>query len=98
MLVTHGINPRSNGASATAFALSRAASGEHIAVVPSYAFNVVRYYVAPNFRYISVGLEHRCGPQRMVIIAEVPPDLTTMMNSCYPRLVKRMRHVEVRTR
>jgi len=83
---------------AAAFALSRAAPGEHIAVVPSYAFNVVGYYVAPNLRDIPVGLERRCGPQRMVIMAEVPPDLTTMMNSCYPRLMKRMHHVEVRMR
>ena len=83
---------------ATEFALSQAAPGEQIAVVPSYAFNVVRYYLAPNLRDIPVGLERRCGPQRMVIMAHVPPDLTTMMDSCFPRLIKRMRNVEVRAR
>lgn len=80
------------------FALSKAAPGEHIAVVPSYAFNVVRYYLPSNLRDIPVGLWRRCGPQRMMIMADVPPDLTKMMDSCYPRLIRRMHHVEVRTR
>ncbi len=83
---------------ASALALSAAAPGEHIGVVPAYAYNVVRYYLPPHKRDVPVGLWRRCGSQRLLILARMPISPVAMMDACYPRVLERVRGIEIRTR
>jgi hypothetical protein len=73
---------------------------EPIAVFPEYCKNVVRYYLSPERRAAVQG-ENACGPPRVLIFSgrEITPrDLIASMEKCYPRVVARLRLVEVRER
>ncbi len=73
---------------------------EPIAVFPEYCKNVVRYYLSPG-RRAAVRGENACGPPRVLILSgrEITPrDLIASMEKCYPRVVARLRLVEVRER
>jgi hypothetical protein len=83
--------------------LARKSAGPwgQIAVVPSYAADVVRYCLPVESRQLTVGLEPDCGSARVVILAEatyVPDGLTAKARACYPRLLAKKRRLEVRTR
>jgi hypothetical protein len=83
---------------ASALALSTAATGEHIGVVPAYAYNVVRYYLPPDKRDVPVGLWRRCGSERVLILAHMPISPIAMMDACYPHVLERVRGIEIRSR
>lgn len=76
-------------------------SGTTISVVPSYAVNVVRYYLPHDARNMAAGVESGCGSGRVLILSGfsyLPIDLSTRMTNCYPRLVKSLNQVQVRSR
>jgi mannosyltransferase len=85
---------------ATEIAAAEAAPGESIAVFPEYCHNVVRYYLNPERRGAIRGVEE-CGPQRVLILSGrfiLPADRISAMEKCYPRVVRRLKLVEVRAR
>jgi uncharacterized membrane protein len=82
-------------------AIESSAPGTAISVVPSYAVNVVRYYLPRDRREAAVGVDFGCGSGRVLILSGrewLPTDLTTRMVNCYPRIVKTFHRVEVRSR
>jgi hypothetical protein len=83
---------------AATLAFSAAAQGEHIGVVPAYAYNVVRYYLRADKRDVPVGLWHRCGSERLLILAHMPVSPVAMMDACYPHVLGQVRGIEIRTR
>jgi mannosyltransferase len=83
--------------------LARANAGPQgqIAVVPEYAAPVVRYYLPADSRRRAVGLEEDCGSARVAIVAGatyIPAGVGTKAQACYPRVLARLRHLEVRAR
>lgn len=83
--------------------LARASAGPQgqIAVVPYYAAAVVRYCLPADSRRLAVGLEEGCGPARVAIVAGatyMPDGVGAKAQACYPRVLARLRHLEVRTR
>ena len=71
-----------------------------IDVVPSYAANVVRYYLPPDRRALAHGLGAGCGDSRVLIISPghlTAPSYMSELNACYPRLLGRATRVEVRS-
>ncbi len=72
-----------------------------IAVVPSYAINVMRYYLPEPRRGSVVGLEVGCGTQRVLVLSGrnyLPSSFIAPLERCYPHMVSRLRRVEVRSR
>jgi mannosyltransferase len=83
--------------------LARASAGPRgqIAVVPYYAADVVRYCLPAGSRELAVGYEGDCGPARVAILAGatyVPDGVTAKAQACYPRVLAKLRHLEVRAR
>ena len=61
---------------------------------------MVRYYFSPE-RRAAVRGEDACGPPRVLILSGreiMREDLIAAMEKCYPRVVARLRLVEVRAR
>jgi len=86
---------------ATTAAVAGSATGTAISVVPSYAVNVVRYYLPRDRRDAAVGVDFGCGSGRVLILSGrqwLPTDQITRMVNCYPRMVKSLDQVEVRSR
>jgi mannosyltransferase len=82
-------------------AISQIAPDGQIAVVPSYAANVVRYYLPAQGRRSVVGLDFGCGTQQVLILSGrtwLPPSLIAAMEACYPRRLRQLENVEVRGR
>jgi hypothetical protein len=76
-------------------------SGTSISVVPSYAVNVVRYYLPPDSRNMAAGVDFGCGSGRVLILTGlqwVPADQVMKMENCYPRVAKILYEVQVRLR
>ncbi|MGH7913720.1 MAG: glycosyltransferase family 39 protein [Candidatus Binataceae bacterium] len=76
------------------------APDEPIAVFPEYCKNVVRYYLSPE-RRAAVRGENACGPPQVLILSGrdiLGKDQIGAMEKCYPRLIARLRLVEVRAR
>jgi hypothetical protein len=85
---------------ATELAARETTPQEPIAVFPEYCKNVVRYYLSPERRAAVRGAD-ACGPPRVLILSgrEITrQDLIAPMEKCYPRVVSRLRLVEVRAR
>ncbi len=85
---------------ATGLAVRQTAPDEPIAVFPEYCKNVVRYYVSAE-RRATVRGENACGPPRILILSGrdiLGKDQIAAMEKCYPRLIERLRLVEVRAR
>ena len=85
---------------ATEIAAGQTAPDEPIAVFPEYCKNVVRYYLSPERRGAVQG-EDACGPPRVLILSGrdiLGADQIAAMEKCYPRLIERLRLVEVRAR
>jgi uncharacterized membrane protein len=85
---------------ATELAARQTTPQEPIAVFPEYCKNVVRYYLSPERRAAVRGAD-ACGPPRVLILSgrEITrEDLIAPMEKCYPRVVARLRLVEVRAR
>lgn len=85
---------------AVALAVQQAAPDERILVAPSYGVYTVRYYLPRERRERAVGLDE-CGPERLMIFSGwwwLPAEETTRIKACYPRLVGRLRKIEVRSR
>ena len=83
--------------------LARANAGPQgqIAVVPEYAAPAVRYCLPADSRRLAVSLEESCGPARVVIVAGatyIPAGVGAKAQACYPRVLARLRHLEVRAR
>ncbi|HVA39080.1 MAG TPA: hypothetical protein VNF49_00325, partial [Candidatus Binataceae bacterium] len=86
---------------AAAVAIEKSAPGETISVVPSYAVNVVRYYLPRDRRDAAVGVDFGCGSGRVLILNVarwMPADRSATMASCYPRIVRSLFRAEVRAR
>jgi len=86
---------------AATVAIEKTAPGETISVVPSYAVNVVRYYLPRDQRDAAVGVDFGCGSSRVLILNVprwMPADQSTRMVSCYPRIVQSLFRAEVRAR
>ncbi len=85
---------------AARFAVETAAPDDVIAVYPAFCKNVLRYYVPPARRSSVIGLS-ACGSARVLVLTGrdiVSEDRISAMETCYPRLVRRLMLVEVRTR
>jgi uncharacterized membrane protein len=83
--------------------LARANAGTQgqIAVVPSYADAVVRYCLPVESRRLAVGFEGECGPAQVAIVATatyMPAGVDAKAQTCYPRVLASLRHLEVRAR
>ena len=81
-------------------AVDIAAPDETIAVFPRFCANVVRYYVPPARRSSVLG-QDVCGSPRVLVLTGhdiISEDQMSAMERCYPRVVKRLMLVEVRTR
>lgn len=86
---------------AAMLAVEKSAPGENISVVPSYAVNVVRYYLPRDRRDTAVGIDFGCGSGGVLILSGwgwMPADQISRMAACYPRLLQRLPMVEVRAR
>ena len=84
-----------------AMAALERSSGTTISVVPSYAVNVVRYYLPRDAGNMAAGVDFGCGSGRVLILSGrqwLPTDQITRMVNCYPRIVKSLDQVEVRSR
>ncbi len=86
-------------------AASRAARetvrGDLIAVYNRRKVNVVRYYLTPDRRVDAVGMGDKCDGARVLIIGgfgSAPAEEVATARSCYPKLLERVRAVEVRER
>jgi hypothetical protein len=76
-------------------------SGTSISVAPSYAVNVVRYYLPPDSRNMAAGVDLGCGSGRVLILAGlqwVPANQIMRMENCYPRVAKILHELQVRLR
>jgi len=76
-------------------------AGVGISVVPSYAVDVVHYYLPPEARNLATPVESGCGSGRVLILTGwgwLPPDQLTKMSACYPHLIKILNQIEVRSR
>jgi hypothetical protein len=94
----HSHEPAWRQASEAALELS---SGTPISVVPSYAVNVVRYYLPRDARNLATGVDFGCGSGRVLILSGwswLPLDLSTRMANCYPRVARSFPQVQVRSR
>jgi hypothetical protein len=87
---------------ATALALAADAGRGPVAVVPGYAVNVVRYYSPPGRRADVERAAGQCEARQRVLMLDGKGSLTSAqlaaLQNCNPRVVKRLRLVEVRTR
>lgn len=85
---------------ATALSLAQAGPDGRIGVAPAYATNVVQYYLPPAQRSRANGADEVCGlRQRVLILGGIhilPPARVAALRRCYPRLVRRLRFIEVR--
>ncbi len=78
-----------------------AAGAGEIAVVPDYAADAVRYGMSRNTRRRVFGFTGDCGAARTAIVdvaTYIPPAVAEKSRACYPRVVARLRQVEVRAR
>jgi mannosyltransferase len=85
---------------AAAFAARQDAASQGIAVFPGYCDNVIRFYVSPQHRR-DVQAANDCGKPNILIMSGrqiMRPAQIAAMEKCYPRLVKKLSLVEVRTR
>jgi hypothetical protein len=85
---------------AAIFAERQGAAGQGIAVFPGYCDNVIRFYVSPQGRGAVQGTAE-CGRPNILIMSGrriMRPDQIASMEKCYPRLLKELPLVEVRTR
>ena len=95
---------------AVRFAIEEAPAGEKVAVMPpEEPLLVLKYYLPPAAHPRLVGADAkldqsrhwqmRCGAEPLLIAStELPSESRPQMESCYPRLLKRFRLVEVRAR
>ena len=96
---------------AAQFAIQAAPSDQNVAVMPPHEpIMVMSYYLPPEQRDRLVSGDAtlasesriwmlRCGPQPVMVAAsELPPQTLEQVARCYPRLLKRFRLVEVRSR
>lgn len=86
---------------AVTFAAHRLAPSEPLAVTPSYEVYTVRYYLRASPRDSAVGLDFRCGSERVLLFSDwwhLPAREVEMAKTCYPRVVKRLFRVEIRSR
>jgi len=84
-------------------ASSSAGPGQSIGVVPAYAANVVRYYVAPERRPKVVAvLDHpRDGMEPSIVIVfdrRLSSSEAAALRAAYPHLVARLRRLTVMRR
>jgi mannosyltransferase len=85
---------------AAIFAMQQRGASGGVAVFPGYCDNVVRYYVSRERREAVQG-ESVCGSPNILIMSGrqiMRPDQIAAMEKCYPRLLKNLSLVEVRTR
>ncbi len=81
-------------------AVETAAPHQVIAVYPAFCKNVLRYYVPPERRSSVIGLS-ACGSAQVLVLTGrdiTDEDRISAMEKCYPRLVRQLMLVEVRTR
>jgi hypothetical protein len=81
-------------------AVETAAPDEAIGVYPAFCNNVLRYYVPRERRSAVTGL-NECGSAQVLVLTGrdiIGADRIAAMEKCYPRLVRRLMLVEVRTR
>lgn len=98
--------PTASFREATALVASKTIRGQKIAVYTPYTVSVVRYYLSSDRRVDAIPLDaiplnDDCAPARFLIFrgwAWATPALLAEVNRCYPRVVRRLRGVEVRTR
>jgi hypothetical protein len=79
----------------------RAAAGGRIAVCSSVNLNVVRFYLPPARRPDAVAMDPRCGPPPVLILSGrgvIPDQEIAGAEACYPRVIARLRLVEIRAR
>ncbi len=86
---------------AAVIASAVAGSAGEIAVVPDYAADAVRYGMSRDARRLVFGFTGDCGAARTAIVdvaTYIPQAVAEKSRACYPRVVARLRRVEVRTR
>ena len=86
---------------AAAIAGAAASDAGKIAVVPDYAADAVRYCMSPETRRLVFGFAGDCGSARAAIVdvaTYIPAAMAVKSRACYPRVVARLRQVEVRAR
>lgn len=98
-MITHPNVP--DWRAAVEFAAQRLAPSEGVAVIPSYEANTVRYYLPPSRRDAAGGLDFGCGSERFLLFSDwwwLPAKEVERAKTCYPRVVKRLFRVEIRSR
>jgi hypothetical protein len=86
---------------AATIACAGSSGNDNIGVVPSYAVNVVRYYLPLTRRPAAFGLNSQCGHSQILIVnpgSPVTPRYMAELTSCYPHVLGRATRVEVRAR
>jgi mannosyltransferase len=86
---------------AVAMASAALPGDTEIGVVPGDAVHVVRYHLPAKRRSLVVGLYSVCGSSQLLILNPnpfLPPGYISELRACYPHLVGRLTHLEVRSR
>lgn len=87
---------------ATALAMEQVGSGGAVAVAPRYAINVVRYYLPPHRQMLAERAARTCDTHQSVLIMSgttiLTPARLKALEQCYPRILRRLRLVEIRGR
>jgi len=86
---------------AAAIAGTSAAGAGEIAVVPDYAADAVRYCISRKTRRLVFGFNGDCGAAQVAIVdvaTYIPEDVAERSRTCYPRVMAKLRQLEVRAR
>jgi len=86
---------------ATELAVERTAARDPIAVFLPYNVEVVRFYLPPARRMAVVGMDTACGAAPVLLLSDrkiARPEQIAAAEACYPRVVAKLREVEVRAR
>jgi hypothetical protein len=86
---------------ATTLAILRTTREEKLAVLPPYCINVVRFYMPPERRADAVSMGSECSQAPVLILSGrdiTPAKQITAAETCYPRMIAKLKMVEVRGR
>lgn len=97
--IMHSAEPDWSGAVASV--VRTTSPDQHLAVIPAYEINTVRYYLPANRRANAIGLDFGCGSEHILVFSDwwwLSAKETQRAKRCYPHIVQRFHKVEIRSR
>jgi hypothetical protein len=86
---------------ATLLAAQRTTRGEQVMVFPPWCINVVRFYMPRARRDAAVAMKNECSRAPVLILSGrgvAPDERVAAAEACYPRVIAKLKMVEVRAR